>query len=45
MLYCNNGLASDNAGSYGFNLTARSSKIVGFNAHIPIIELLALAGT
>lgn len=44
MLYCSSGLAIDNPGSYGFNLTARSSKIVGFNAHIPIIELLAFAG-
>lgn len=43
MLYCKNGLAVDRAVSYGFNLTARSSKILGFKAHIPIIELLAFA--
>lgn len=43
MLYCKRGLMAASSLSYGLSLTANNSRILGFKAHIPIIELLALA--
>jgi hypothetical protein len=43
MEYCKVGLRKVRVSSVGNKDTANSSIMVGFNAHIPIIELLALA--
>lgn len=43
MWYCRSGLSSDSVGSWGRSFTANSSRMLGFSAHIPMMELLALA--